>query len=284
MIDKILTYLNFSWVGTSLTIVTFFLALIGGYYFYRKGQPKKSLDTYSDNFLIIDRSKADSPENIEIFFLGKKVEKLHKTLIYMWNSGNQIVKSEDLKTIDRLKISTEESAKILSVNIVKSTRDVINFSLMKNNEEYEVNFDYLDPTDGVVIEILHTGEPENLTFSGTVMGILQRIGSIDKNYKNKFILKIVNSMAQSIQKLGEPEDRNGRLGLLFATIGSSVIALGAYGMINSAIWIKWLESPQLKPGWSLVIAGLLYLILGIYTIYNRPPYPKNLRVKKSEQS
>lgn len=276
MIDNLLAYLNVSWVGAVLTIITFIIALIVGYFFYTKGKPNKSLKNHSETFLIIDRSKADSPEQIEIFFLGDKVESLYKTLIYFWNDGNQTIKADDLETIDRLKISTKESAKILSINIVKNTRDVINFYLAKDEDGYQINFDYLDPTDGVVIEILHTGQPDNLNFSGTVIGILDKIG-VYKN-KNKFLSGLANGLMDSLNLVTASKKKPKTFGSAIALVGATVIVLGIYTIFSSS---DLLEKALLESRWSLIVVGFLYFILGIYFIYsNQTPFPKSLKLNK----
>lgn len=282
MINNILTYLNISWVGAILTIITFIIALIVGYFFYSKGKPNKNLKTHSENFLIIDRSKADSPEQIEILFLGNKIESLYKTLIYFWNDGNQIIKADDLKTIDRLKISTNENAKILSVEIVKCTRDVINFYLAKDGEDYQVNFDYLDPTDGVLIEVLHTGNSENLFFSGTVMGILNKIDISNKQNKTEILFKSISFILNPTSILEKTKTGTKAFGYIATSIGTLVISIGTYVLLNPT---KLIEKPQIEPSWSIIFVGLLYFIIGVFfVVYSQNPYPKNLMPNKSNRN
>lgn len=276
MVDNFLTYLNISWVGAVLTLITFILALIVGYFFYVKGKPNKSLRHHCETFLIIDRSKADRPEQIEILFLGKKVESLYKTLIYFWNDGNQTIKKNDLETIDRLKISTIESESILSVNIVKNTRDVINFSLMNEERIYEVNFDYLDPTDGVVIEVLHTGQPEDLNFSGTVMGILDKVGA--SKSKNKFFSKLAEALLEALNIFHTSKKHPKTFGFAIVFVGAMVMSMGVYTLFNPNII---LEKTLTQSRWAWFILGFLYITSGIYFIYShKNPYPKNLNLEK----
>lgn len=253
MFDSILSYLNLSWVSVVITLITFIIAIALAVFLYFKAKQKKGLSYYISNNLLIDRSNTENPDQIEIFFLGTKVDKLYKTLIYIWNSGNQIIKKNELNTKDPFRLEIENNKEILSIKIIKSTRDVIDFNTYSENSVnfHKVNFDYLDPNDGAVIEVLHNGSIDDLKLKGTVMGI-SKIKNTESNKENFFIKAVNESLIfNSILISNAPR----AFGILVFLIGCSMAFFASYLYLNPETKIV----TQISDGKSIFIGSLIYI-------------------------
>lgn len=120
----------------------------------RKGRP---------SFLLLTKrlisEKFSGIEDLEIKYNDEKVTQLSSTILYLWNSGNEIIDINDIPSKNPFKISIKDDFKILSAKIIKTNKKSNNFSLSTENEnEYLINFDFIGKNQGVAILILHTGE------------------------------------------------------------------------------------------------------------------------------
>src|SRR5208282_4573761 len=95
-------------------------------------------------------------EDVEVLFKGQRVDRLTKTQIMLWNSGNQIVRGEDIVAADPLRFQFSEDAVVLDSKIIRYTREVSTTNDSQRPNCAFLTFDYLDPQDGAIIEILHT--------------------------------------------------------------------------------------------------------------------------------
>jgi len=282
MFDSVLNYLNLSWVGVVITLITFIIAIALALFLYFKAKQTKGLSYYISNNLLIDRANTENPDQIEIFFLGTKVDKLYKTLIYIWNSGNQIIKKNELNTKDPFRLEIENNKEILSIKIIKSTREVIDFNIYseKYTNFHKVNFDYLDPNDGAVIEVLHNGSIDDLKLKGTVMGIskIKNMESNKESNKENFFIKTVNEsfIFNSILISNAPR----AFGILIFLIGCSMAFFAGYLYLNPETKIV----TQISDGKSVLMGSLIYIVFGLIVIlFNKRQYPKNLEIKEKKE-
>lgn len=275
MFNQLINYLNLSWVGVVITLITFILAIFLTVFLYFKGKQRKGLNYHFKNDLLIDRANTQKPDQIEILFLGKKVDKLYKTLIYIWNSGDQTIKKEELNTKDPLRLRIKNESEILSIKIIKVTRSVTDFSTInsKENTEYKINFDYLDQGDGAVIEVLHNGVIDDLELLGTIMGI-SKIKNIDSKKENK-ISKILNEIfiLNSTFLLNPP-----RLFGIFILIFGLILAFCAFYLYLNP---KTTITPAIPDTLGVLIGAIIYIVFGLITILsNKRQYPKSLEIKE----
>lgn len=278
MFDSVLSYLNLSWVGVVITLITFIIAIAVALFLYFKAKQKKGLSYYISNNLLIDRANTENPDQIEIFFSGTKVDKLYKTLIYIWNSGNQIIKKDELNTKDPFRFEIENNKEILSIKTIKSTREVIDFNAYheKKINFYKINFDYLDPNDGAVIEVLHNGSIDDLKLKGTVMGI-SKIKNTESNKEN-FFVKIVNESFIFNSTFISNTPRI--FAIIVFLIGCSMAFFAGYLYINPETKIV----TQISDGKSIFIGSLIYIAFGLIVfLSNKRQYPKNLEIKEKKE-
>jgi len=122
-------------------------------------------------------------DNIEIHFKGQKVAQVSITRIGLVNIGKAAIDQTDIKSINHeLKISFDHDIDILQPpRLLKSSREDIGFLAVDRNGEVFISFNVLDYRDGVIMEIVHTGDKNTeLSISGAISGVPK--GIIARSY------------------------------------------------------------------------------------------------------
>ncbi|QKF73011.1 hypothetical protein AFAEC_0836 [Aliarcobacter faecis] len=189
MIDAFLIFINQGWVGIIIGIVMSFLLY--------KISIRKTIPAYQIHFLeIIRKNKLELSKDIKILYNDKAVDNLTKIEIVFWNEGKDTLKKENIVSKDLLRFEFSEDTIILNAQIISKTRE-INQSFIKISEDNQniayFGFDYLDNHDGMIFEIIHTGENVYPTIKGSIKGIpegIQNYGNFNftniSNCENKF--------------------------------------------------------------------------------------------------
>ena len=90
----------------------------------------------------------------------------------MWNAGNTTIEGKQIVEVDPLRIQMSPESNVLDVSILRVTREINAFVAGRGETANEVicSFDWLDPNDGALLKILHTGEREP-RIRGTIRGM-----------------------------------------------------------------------------------------------------------------
>lgn len=275
--ETVLALLSQEWfkifIGTLFGAVISFLIT---YFFYRKSQIRPSLSYQMQSFKIIEKSKQILPKEVKIFFGDNAVPRLTKTEVVLWNSGRTTFRENDIVVGDPLRLEFHKNTQILQARVTKSNRDANQFtSVIRANSPNVVdfNFNYLDPGDGVVIEILHTDKELYHKIEGTMRGLPK--GAQDWGYI--YLSPFYNTKAKykSLQSF-----------IRLVTILFSIISifLGSIlaGLTKGSILIKPPAGkiPLLIFGVCFLILGPLYIIVLLINIwFSRKRFPKSLMTK-----
>jgi hypothetical protein len=149
--------------------------IIGGiisFYFYWKGRRIKDpcWDIRSVNLIEGFKIKL---ENLEILYKHKIIDKLTISRIILWNAGLETINSNDITSLDPLRIIASENVNILDIKllITNNPPSAINCILSKDGKSAFINFDYLDNNQGAVFQLIHTGKSSSeLKMIGTIKG------------------------------------------------------------------------------------------------------------------
>jgi hypothetical protein len=166
-----------------LSLIGIVLAIL----FYFKSRRKKSIMYYFKSDLLI-QDFIQKIKGLTIKFFEKNINELTVTKIVFWNNGTETINANDIPTNDKFSIIIANDYDILDVsiiNIINITND-INFFISENGKEININFEYLDKSDGFILQILHTGTcSENFVINGTI----KSFGKIFKGKYNKYYKK-----------------------------------------------------------------------------------------------
>jgi hypothetical protein len=147
-------------LGLSIAILTYWLS-----------RRYKRISVSRRSFSVIDRRRQPVPR-MKIFYDDKPIEDLRITKYLFWNSGKEPIRCSDFPDRERLVISAGQGVQILEAAILQSRSESCNCRLKQiDDSSYEIQFDYLDPRDGLVIQLSHTGSSiRSLTVHGRIVG------------------------------------------------------------------------------------------------------------------
>lgn len=179
------------WLNTSpwTNLVFFILAVLGVVFtilFYLKSRRFKLPFYRRSNFTVLG-TKAKTIEGLSVSYNNEAIERFSVAKFAIWNNGNEVIEAIDVAPTDQLRIVIRNDLKILDASIVYVKKKANNFSikLSENNKSILISFDYFHKSEGLVVEIYHTGESKrDLRFIGTLKGVSKfiDIDSIEKQY------------------------------------------------------------------------------------------------------
>ncbi|RJX41044.1 hypothetical protein D3P09_03260 [Paenibacillus pinisoli] len=170
-------FLNEGYIGVIIGVIGIILSV----YFYRKSL-NRPRPAYQMASMRVIEEVSDSNGNIEIMFNGSKVDRVVKTQVAFWNAGSNTINSHDIVERDPIIIMYSEDSKILNYNIISISRSVNLFRAIinENSNQVEVTFDFLDPSDGAIIEIIHNDNKLFPRVTGTIKGNMKGITDYGK--------------------------------------------------------------------------------------------------------
>jgi hypothetical protein len=124
----------------------------------------------------IDQEELIAPEDslldggLELKFRGSALTRLTRTYVAVWSKRGDTVRREDLTAADPLRIELEPSDAVLSARVVTMSRSQIQVAVSVPQANIaELSFDFLDPKDGFIVELLHRTNAE-AELHGTLKG------------------------------------------------------------------------------------------------------------------
>ena len=261
--NKLIMFLTQNWIGVSIGIVGIVLTI--------KSQSRSSLSYQFQSLELIVKSKRILSKGIEILFDGKPVKSLTKTYIVLWNSGKKTIYGDSIVSDDPLRIEFDKNAQVLQTRIIKLNRKVNKFEVKirkKSTNIIDYNFDYLDPGDGVTVEILHTYKKNCFKIRGTIKELPNGIKNLGKFYIPE--IDSEKTVSSTISKIG----------IIFSNI--SVISAGLFFSIMSIS-----SSPESKfvvVDAYIVLSSIIILMIS-YPYYwwtHRRRFPKALAVSDTD--
>ncbi|MEO6001658.1 MAG: hypothetical protein ABIZ04_17020 [Opitutus sp.] len=203
------------------------------------------------------RKHRSAKASLSVKFQGRDVEDLTVTKISIWNSGTDPVRSSDFPEKDQLRIDSKTT--ILESEIIQTSHPSCDCGLGQlAAHEQILTFTYLNPNEGMVVEVIHSGEEtRSLNVRGRFIG---KGKIIDKNLTFSGVFGAKFSRKKRIQ---------------FALFS---IVLGAAGVFLPPLTVLFGPiSPSNRPTFVVVTysfmlgAGLLYMYLGMSLLRMRAP-------------
>jgi hypothetical protein len=215
-IQLVVGWLSLGWVGSLLGLA----GLVAAVLTYRWTR-KRSIFAYRKGGLrLIGGSDSQLPTEVKVLYRGEAITLLSRSMVVLWNAGENSIVAADLATIDRLRIEVSQGCKILSAQVVGVSRPVIQFSCIPSDSGHQatLGFEFLDRHDGAVIEVLHTDQANGLNVAGAIRGLpsgLTNLGNAEPPPRTKVGVYVV-------------------LGLLVAAAGFA--AAGAFASVETLFW------------------------------------------------
>lgn len=234
-------------VGILLTIFLFFIS-----YEYRK------LSYYIRSTVLNMRIFKDKIKKLEVFYEGNLVEKLTISRIILLNKGNKGIDQNDILSDGQVKIKLSYPYEIYNYEILyNENKQKSRFDIDANNitrNILPIKFEYLEPYQGVVIQVLHNGNEKDIKISGNIKEIkdIERINENNRYGLIPFYLficcSIILYLTNSIYFLLESSDMNKDVNFIIVMIFASISTL-----VCQFILLKIKEIPFLAPFFPRII-------------------------------
>lgn len=124
------------------------VTILFGYFFLYQGFRRKQI-VYATAMQSLMPMRHGGPEELEVLYKGKPVRNFFRVTIWLWNAGNEPITKADLKTKAPLRLDMLDNLQVLQSLVAYQSREANN-AMLKNGV---VLFDFLNQSDGIVIEI-----------------------------------------------------------------------------------------------------------------------------------
>jgi hypothetical protein len=217
-----------------------------GIYLTFKFNKQKKLCYVRMAMQVLNKSKNTSPKNVKIQYKEKSIPRLTRTIICLWNSGNDTIRKTDVAKKITFQFSNPS---ILDASVLKKGRDECKTKIHPRRKSVSLDFEFLDPHDGITFEIIHFDEKQFPEVIGGIKGLPQGF----TNSGNYFFA------SKSLFNRLFPE---------IVTLSFTVLIL--YLLSDNAFIYPYFDSFR----WLLVIYPILIII--IHFFLNRISVPKYL--------
>jgi hypothetical protein len=139
------------WTYISIALALFFGLL--SIYLYFKGRKHKEPRYYFSNRVLQSKNH---PE-VEIKFRNQRVENLSQLYLVFWNAGEEAIRTEDIPSTGGPNVKFVEGCTLLSGSTLARSDAPTKFEVeLRGKDRVGLTFEYLNPGDGAVVEILYT--------------------------------------------------------------------------------------------------------------------------------
>jgi len=164
---------NTDYLNPIALILTVIFGIASIYFYLKSRSIKKTAFIYATNIL---QTKAHP--KVSIRFEKRQIENLTKAIVLFYNAGNREIRYEDIPSSGYPTIVFSELSHILSSTVLALSNNSTSFEAnQKQKNIIELTFQYLNPQDGAVIEILYEEESNakipSVTFHATLIGATQ---------------------------------------------------------------------------------------------------------------
>ena len=255
--QEFIDFISQGWVGTTVGVAGSVLALL----LYWRSRIPGIIAFQSRDVPMIGHGDAVFPAEVEVRYRGTPIPRLISSTVWIWNAGKKTVRSADIVAHDPLQFHF--CGEVLNVRIRKVTREVIRITADTPGEMQETvrcGFEFLDPGDGCVLEVLHTGSDEVPKCTGTIIGFPKGL-----QYWGR---------AWASSGSSRRERRVNRTFAVLMLILGLVLSVG--GILGEQRVEEYIEEalpfltepPQLQlPSWVLVLIGLLLSSVSAFFVW-----------------
>ena len=252
------------WVMNWFTVVTGVVGIAASWLFtslyFRKSAQKKQI-WYTRQQSPLMRRLID---DFQISYQGQLVKNPYLAQFIVWNSGNVTINGEDIAAAAPLQFQLS-SGRFLSGTISKSSKPEIAPITVVTSDAVRLEFDYLDPGDGIVVEIVADSLPNSDM-------LIELFGTIKGQYKQ---IKYVRAYRSHQQYLTATAIR-----YMFILIGIIFVSVAAISLFFGNGLIYYLLEPRttLSAGPAVVLVTAIYglILICMSFLVQRKKLPKTL--------
>jgi hypothetical protein len=155
-------------LGLAGTVGSIALAVL----LYKLGKPRRLLAYATRTFRVIPDRRIKLPR-LEVLYNTYPVQSLSVTRIAIWNAGNESLRRADIPKTDPPVIYARDEITLFEGDVIESVaaNNVTLIPVYEPITGYAVDFEFLDPGDGAVFSIVHTGSKiTDIRVNGEIIG------------------------------------------------------------------------------------------------------------------
>lgn len=243
--------------------------IVLAFVFYKRSKPTRQIAYASRTFRIIS-DKCRKVAGLDVIFEGEFVPSLSITRMAIWNAGSEPLRTADIARSDPLSISPRKAAIILKLHLLEVTRQASRVALEGGKvveEPHRLSFDFLNPGDGLMVEITHTGTGvDELELQGSVVG-----GRVRKAAADPETVTTIAGPHAATTIISVESGRSQTRIQIISVLGLAVLSF--LGVTIGAVtnWFDW------RP-WSIVAISLFAIAVAI-NFFSAKKYPPS-RIKE----
>ncbi|XUY28539.1 hypothetical protein RMR21_015595 [Agrobacterium sp. rho-8.1] len=247
-------YFTLDYIGLTLGVLS---GLFSIYTYVRTRERRNMSYKITDETIVGGHSPVMLDNRVEIRFDDMVIDRVTRTTLWIWNSGNRTINSSDIALNDRISIALPEGTQILQLTTMsKVSANAVRVDLLTSSGVFPT-FDFLDPNQGFKCEILHTAAENTVSLNGTLKGI----GKM-KSDRSGFFDTLLSAIPNT-----------------FMSLVTMIVIIGVSEFITSPI-------PDSNEAIrSLVFIGLIIIMAGVFFAFfdrfqtkrwrSKPPYSLN---------
>ncbi|MCR6727602.1 hypothetical protein [Agrobacterium fabrum] len=156
------------WIGTFIGVVGLAMAW--------KMRSVSRMAYYCRHSSIIGEEQTKYTSDLHVTFKGREIERATLTQLYVWNDGNQTIRREDITKKKPLGFAVPGGQFLLRMTVAQMADEAMDVTFTDGDEaSFNVEFEYIEPRQGFVCDILHTGKPEDFEFFGTLIKVREPV-------------------------------------------------------------------------------------------------------------
>ncbi|RVG29772.1 hypothetical protein [Sinorhizobium meliloti] len=240
------------------------LSILITYLLYRLSKAKTRLLVHREEVSLISTAKSSKfTSELEISYNSVKVPVVTVSTFTVWNGGTSVLRSSDIAPSDGLRFETDDQHNRIFKVEVRQSRPVngVRVDAKSPENRASVSFDFFDPGEGFVCEIVHDAEIKSIRLKGTVMGAPRSPERIVD------LPKLVMPLGPA--KIGINGERI--FGLLCCVFGVPFLAAAVSPAVAEAInsvpeWMLAVQSFA-KLAWVNAIVAALFFVPGLFLMW-----------------
>ena len=268
------------------TIILTVSGIFAGAFVNSNLQKKPKLSYEVSSLTVLANEGNLVPSKVTVLFGKSPINCLVRERITFWNDGNDTLHGTDIAKEDPLRISFgAKDVTVLMSNVIKCTRKANIFAVVKRRrlKELLLQYDYLDPDDGAVIEVWHNGKQSEIAIVGAIKGLrkgVKRIIGIDQIIRNNLVRKNRRRLIYFILNTRAVGPLLTFAGLLVFFLSIANILFGFREPVDLSVPKTYFGYSVSSSDLGLMTAGILYVVLGGFVWwFGRRRYPKSLIVE-----
>jgi hypothetical protein len=183
-------------LGVIVGVIAILTGLVFAWWFARG--PKLVMQTTGTTLI-----SAPADERIAVLYMGVAVSRVTQTFVWLWREGRGTVNGDDVAASDPITLRIVGDGTMLTATLIAQTKTTNEVAVAFDPDHPEagarVTFDYLEPRQGAVMEVLHTGESSDLVEPArTIKGIPKGITRITESAEVTLPMGIAGTVVATV--------------------------------------------------------------------------------------